>query len=79
MNTANNQTKQTETENDNKPDWVVKAPRGQARNSRLERIGVAWNRDDTGLCVRLVGTQLIDGDIYLYPIVDEAAGKEGAQ
>ncbi len=51
----------------NRPDWVVKIPRGAGRQSRLERIGVAWNRDDGGIGVRLSGTQIVDEDIYLYP------------
>ena len=71
MTTQNTQTKKTETENGKKPDWVVKTPRGYGRNSRLERVGVAWNRDDGGICARLVGKQVVDGDIYLYPMGGE--------
>ena len=51
----------------NSPDWIVKAARGHYKNSYLERIGAAWNRDDGGIGVRLYGKQLVDGDIYLYP------------
>ncbi len=52
----------------NKPDWVVKGPVIRGQQSRLEQIGVAWNRQDDGIGLRLTGTQIIDGDIYLYPI-----------
>lgn len=55
------------TAGDNKPDWIVKAPRGQHRNSNLERIGAAWSRDDGGIGIRLYGKQIIEDDIYLYP------------
>jgi len=51
----------------NSPDWIVKAARGHYKNSYLERIGAAWNRDDGGIGVRLHGKQIVDGDIYLYP------------
>ena len=51
------------TAKDNQPDWVVKSPRG----SRLQHIGVAWNREDGGIGIRLSGKQLVDEDIYLYP------------
>lgn len=70
-----NQTDQTITETDvqpksNKPNWVVKAPIIRGQQSRLEQIGVAWNRKDGGIGLRPTGKQLIDGDIYLYPITD---------
>ncbi len=58
----------------NKPDWVVKGPVQRGEQSRLEQIGVAWNRKDSGIGLRLTGTQLIGGDIYLYPITDADEG-----
>lgn len=79
MNNAETQTKDASRENGKKPDWVVKTPRSTGRNSRLERVGVAWNREDGGICARLVGKQVIDGDLYLYPITGEAADEGGAQ
>ncbi|HWA91353.1 MAG TPA: hypothetical protein VG889_15055 [Rhizomicrobium sp.] len=46
------------------PGWIVKTP----RNSKLERIGAAWDREkDGGICIRLVGDQLVTGDLYLFP------------
>jgi len=66
-----NETKTYQTETQNAPDWVVKAPKGYGRNSKLERIGVAWNRDkDEGICIRIAGTQIIADDIYLVPSAD---------
>lgn len=64
-NNLNNQPAPTTTAN--QPDWIVKAPRGQGRNSYLERIGAAWSREDGGIGIRLTGKQLIEDDIYLYP------------
>lgn len=66
MNTQSEQ-QMNETENGNKPDWIAKTPKGFRENQRLERVGVAWNREDGGIGIRLVGTQIIDKDIYLYP------------
>ncbi|MCP5366732.1 MAG: hypothetical protein H6907_10000 [Hyphomicrobiales bacterium] len=66
--TTTTQNPETRSDNGNQPDWVAKSPRGTGRNQRLERIGVAWTRDDGGLCLRLVGTQIVDEDIYLYPL-----------
>ena len=67
MTTANTQTKDAGATNGQKPDWIAKAPKSRGRNSRLERIGAAWNREDGGICIRLIGKQVVDGDIYLYP------------
>ena len=75
MSTTNTNTQDTRNDNDNQPDWVAKSPRGQGRNQRLERIGVAWNRDDGGVCLRLVGTQIVNEDIYLYPLASEPASE----
>ena len=70
MTTTNTTSQDVRTDNGNQPDWVAKSPRGSGRNQRLERIGVAWNRDDGGICLRLVGTQIITEDVYLYPLGD---------
>ena len=64
---TNTNTGQAEPDNTNNPDWIAKSARGFGRNQRLERIGVAWTRADGGIGVRLVGKQLVEGDIYLYP------------
>jgi hypothetical protein len=62
-----------------KPHYVAKSPKGQGRGSRLERIGVAWNREDGGICLRLAGAQIVDGDIYIYPITATAAESEDGE
>ena len=56
-----------ETEQGNKPDWIAKTPKGLREGQRLERVGVAWNREDGGIGLRLAGKQVIENDIYLYP------------
>jgi len=65
--TDQNEQSMNETENGNKPDWIAKTPKGLRENQRLERVGVAWNREDGGIGIRLVGTQIVENDIYLYP------------
>lgn len=61
------QSNQTAREPGTRPHWIAKAPKTIGRTQRLERIGVAWNRDDGGICLRLYGTQVIGEDVYLYP------------
>jgi hypothetical protein len=65
------------TQESKKPHYVAKSPTGQGKGSRLERIGVAWNREDGGICFR-VGTQIVNEDIYLYPITT-ATGADDEQ
>ena len=67
MTTNTNTQNETQGKSGNRPDWIAKAQKGQGRNSYLERVGAAWNRDDGGICLRLVGTQIVREDIYLYP------------
>ena len=57
---------QAEQSSGNRPDWIAKTPRGVGQQSKLERIGVAWNREDGGIGIRLVGKQVVEDDIYLY-------------
>ena len=71
MTTNTNAQTEGQPKTGNRPDWIAKTPKGQGRNSYLERIGVAWNRDDGGIGIRLVGTQLVTDDIYLYPNTDD--------
>lgn len=67
-------TETPQTNETNAPDWVVKTVKRAGRNSKLERIGVAWNRNkDGGICIRTAGTQIIANDIYLFPAATEAS------
>ena len=71
--TAQHQTENDSPDTNTNPDWIVKTPTGYGRKARLERIGVAWNRDKGGgICIRTSGTQFIADDIYLFPIETEA-------
>lgn len=67
--TTETETNQTNApiEAGNQPDWIVKSPRGYGKNSYLDRVGVAWNREDGGIGIRLAGKQIIEDDLYLYP------------
>lgn len=68
-------THSTTQDTSNAPDWIVKTPKGFGRKAKLERIGVAWNREkDGGICIRTSGTQIISDDIYLFPA--SAAGAD---
>ena len=67
MTTNRNHTNQSNGENGKRPDWIAKSPKGYGRKERLDRVGVAWNREDGGICLRLRGTQIVTEDIYLYP------------
>ncbi|MEP3245484.1 MAG: hypothetical protein ABJN40_01675 [Sneathiella sp.] len=58
----------TPTDNNKKPDWTVKSPKGHGRYHRLETIGAGWSREDSGICVRLSGTQIVENDLYIYPV-----------
>lgn len=73
MTTANENTAAS-ANSGRRPDWVVKAPRTRGKTSGLIRIGVAWDREDGGICLRLTGNQLVTGDLYIYP-----ASEGGAQ
>ena len=66
MNTRNQTTNQP-AETNNGPDYYVLSPRSTGRKQKLERIGAVWTKDDGGLCLRLCGTQIVSGDLYLYP------------
>ena len=77
MTTTNNQDRAPTQETDNQPHYVALTAKGESRKSKLERIGVAWNREDGGIGIRLTGTQIIGSDIYLYPI--DPASNESAQ
>ncbi len=59
---------QTPTDNSTKPDWTVKTSKGHGRYQRFETIGAGWSREDGGICVRLSGTQIVENDLYIYPV-----------
>lgn len=61
------QSNQTRREPGTRPHWIAKTPQTIGRTQRLERVGVAWNREDGGICLRVYGTQILAGDVYLYP------------
>ena len=74
MTTETQNTQQNQpTEPTNQPDWIAKVSKGYGKKHRLERVGVAWNREDGGIGIRLAGTQIIEDDIYLYPNQDSNA------
>lgn len=75
MTTVNTQ-KTAKNENGKKlPTHVAKAKRGYGRNTRFERIGVAWLNDDGSLFINLHGTQVVSG-FMLYEINSNEAQDE---
>ena len=68
MTTETQNTQQNQTsEPTNQPNWIAKVSKGYGKKQHLERVGVAWDREDGGIGIRLAGTQVIEDDIYLYP------------
>jgi hypothetical protein len=43
----------------------------------FETIGVAWARENGGLYIKLVGTQVIEGGFYAFVNKDEEAAQGG--
>lgn len=79
MATENLQTQSSGAENGetNRPDYIAKQYR-QVRvedgwKTRKERIGVAWKGENGAICFRASGIQIIDGDVHLFPVDEEAA------
>ena len=68
-------TNEDSTDENNKPDWTVKTPRGFGHKKKLETVGAAWNREDGGICLRLIGKQLVQGDLYIYPLDNSTNGE----
>ena len=64
------QTQNSQSEN-NQPDYIAKqyrvVPVEEGYKTRAESIGAAW-KTDKGIMLRLSGQQVIDNDLYLFPI-----------
>ena len=79
MTTENTPNETTTTDNgeSNRPDYIAKQYRvvriEDGWRTRKERIGVAWKADNNAIVFRPSGAQVIEGDIYFYPIEDETA------
>lgn len=52
---------------------------GSGKNAEFETIGVAWQREDGGLYVKLVGTQVIESGFYAFPNKSENKATEDGQ
>ncbi len=50
----------------NQPTHIAKMRRGDGDNATFERIGVAWQKDDGSIYVRLHGTQIVSEGFTLY-------------
>ena len=72
--TTETQTSTPKNGEDKRPDWIARQYRviriEDGWKTRKERIGVAFNREDGGICFRPTGQQVIEGDVYFYPYED---------
>lgn len=50
---------------------------GYGRHANFETIGVAWEREEGGLYIKLYGTQIIDSGFYVFPNQNEATTEGG--
>ncbi|PLU25734.1 hypothetical protein [Sinorhizobium medicae] len=67
-----NQPKERERQAGKQPTHVVKMLKTEGDRSTFDRIGVAWERDDGSLYVKLHGTQIVAEGFTLYPMDDAA-------
>ncbi len=44
------------------------------KRTDFETLGVAWDRDDGGLYIKLHGTQIIESGFYAFPINNDTSG-----
>lgn len=44
------------------------------KRTDFETLGVAWERDDGGLYIKLHGTQIIESGFYAFPINNDTSG-----
>jgi len=60
-----------------KPTHTIRKKHWTGKRSEYELLGVAWQRDDGGLYIKLHGTQVIDGGFYAFPNKDETTTQGG--
>ena len=71
-------TDQNQTEkSSSKPTHIVRKKFWTGRKSDFETLGVAWERENGGLYIKLTGTQIIEGGFYVFPNKEET--QEGGQ
>ncbi len=75
--TTQNETTTADNVESNRPDYVAKQYRvvriEDGWRTRKERIGVAWKAENNAVVFRPSGAQIIEGDIYFYPLEGEPA------
>lgn len=79
MTTETTQNENTTTDNgeSNRPDYIARQYRvvrvEEGWKTRKELTGVAWKAKNGSIVFRLNGTQLIEGDVYLFPAEEALA------
>jgi hypothetical protein len=51
-----------------KPTHSASTKTGSGDNVKFENVGVAWLNDDGKVALKLYGTQIVSGTIYINPI-----------
>ncbi|WP_153306630.1 hypothetical protein [Desulfogranum japonicum] len=62
--------------NTSKPTHSLWMKADSSKKSSYESIGVAWEREDGGLYIKLHGVQLISKGFYAFPKVDSTEDQE---
>lgn len=62
-----------------KPTHTVRSKTGSGRNATYDTIGVAWQRENGGLYIKLYGTQIISSGFYVSPNSSQDAAQEDGQ
>lgn len=57
-----------------KPTHSIRRKFWNGKRTDFETLGVAWERDDGGLYIKLHGKQIIESGFYAFPIKDNTSG-----
>lgn len=71
------QNKNSGEKSNSKPTHNLRKKVGYGKNTDFETIGVAWEREDGGMYIKLYGTQVIDGGFYAFPIKEQTTDESG--
>lgn len=54
-----------QTKQSSKPTHYVSQKKGYGKQASFQNIGVAWQRKEGGMYVKLHGTQIVEGGFYI--------------
>jgi len=70
------QNKNTNQKNTTRPTHSVYKKVGYGKQVNFETIGVAWDRENGGLYIKLHGTQIVDGGFYVSPVKQSSSDEQ---